>query len=48
MEATTNNNITETTEQPQANFTENRGNFRGRGRGGFKRNVIIHYKIKLH
>ena len=42
MEATNNNNIPETSEQqPQANFTENRGNYRGRGRGGFKRNVII-------
>ena len=44
MEATNNNNIAETTEQPEANFTENRGNFRGRGRGGFKRNVFNNKK----
>jgi len=44
MEATNNNNIPETSEQqPQANFTENRGNFRGRGRGrgGYQRNNVF-------
>jgi hypothetical protein len=45
MEAININNNPEITEQPEANFTQNRGNFRGRGRGGFKRNVIFHTKI---
>jgi len=40
MEANYNNNV-QTTEQYQTNFSENRGNFRGRGRGGYKKNVKI-------
>ncbi len=40
MEATNNNNPEKIEQQPESNFTENRGNFRGRGRGGFKRNVF--------
>lgn len=39
MEATNDNNIPESTEQTETTFNQNRGYFRGRGRGGFKRNV---------
>ena len=37
MEA--NNNINETNYNQENNYTENRGNYRGRGRGGYKKNV---------
>jgi len=40
MEATNSNNI-DFFEQPQTNLSENKGNFGGRGRGGYRKNVIF-------